>query len=115
MSETTAEYRVNTSTTDNTAQKMFASLGLENLKRAVLMALVEADDEWIMPKEVMKRLGIPPVCPQVGKHDKNALMYGVLGYLVNDGYVAYQIDAGGHHKSWRITEKGRETLKGRVW
>lgn len=86
----------------------FAFLGLEMLKRAALRALSELnkDSKYVTQDRVRRSLGIPKVdYGDQARH--NALIYGVLYHLRNDGYAQHLSGFG-----WFITDKGIEYLGG---
>ncbi|RKU21058.1 hypothetical protein C6499_22830 [Candidatus Poribacteria bacterium] len=81
----------------------FADMGLEILKRAALLVLYDTtspSEGLIQQDEVRKRLGIKNVDTfDSARH--NALIYGILSHLRDDGYAYHNVGYG-----WRITEEG---------
>ena len=82
--------------------------GLEVLKRSALRALYELTRErdFVTQDRVREALGIPKI--DYGKSARrNALIYGILYHLKQDGYAEHVVSCG-----WRITEKGISALGG---
>ena len=66
----------------------FATMGLEILKRSVLLVLYDARDEripYLQPKEIGERLGIPPTRWERDGH--NALILSILNHLDEEDLV----------------------------
>ena len=82
----------------------FADMGLEMLKRAVLLVLYDTTSPFeglIKQDEVRKRLGIKKIDYSVDPGRHNALIFGILMHLKDDGYAYHNSGYG-----WRITEEG---------
>lgn len=89
-------------TNDNTQN------GLEMIKRSALQVLYEARDEFIFitQDQVRERLGIPKVdYYDPARH--NALIYGILMHLQEDGHAYHNVSVG-----WQITEEGVSVIEG---
>ena len=86
----------------------FAFLGLEMLKRAALRTLSELnkESEYVKQDRVRESLGIPEV-DYGDPARQNALIYGILYHLHNDGYAEHLSRVG-----WCITDKGIKYLGG---
>ena len=100
----------------NSTQKLLASMGVEALKRSVLLVLYERTDivyeespygpeRTLKQKEFSKHLGISP--PQVTSSDRHALFYGILDHLREDELAYHYVGIG-----WGITEKGVKAIEG---
>ena len=82
----------------------FADMGLEILKRAVLLVLYDTtspSEGVIQQDQVRKRLGIKKIDYSVDPGRHNALIFGILMHLKDDGYAYHHSGYG-----WQITEEG---------
>ncbi len=82
----------------------FADMGLEMLKRAVLLVLYDEtspSEGRIRQDEVRKRLGIKRIDYSADPARHNALIFGILMHLKDDGYAYHNSGYG-----WQITEEG---------
>ena len=86
----------------------FADMGLEILKRSVLLVLYDTTSPSggvIRQDEVRKQLGIKNI-NYFDSARHNALIYGILSHLRDDGYVYHNVGYG-----WQITEEGVLLIK----
>ena len=91
---------------DDNTQKAFVHSALEALKRCALNVLYAARDKEFIRQEVVRmRLGIPKIDFERGRH--NALIFGILMHLKDDGYAYHNPGYG-----WQITEKGIKVIEG---
>ena len=105
----TGLFLVGRGTVNNYTRKLHAETGLEMLKEAVLLVLYQKSDEpyartWLQPEAIREQLDIPK--PAKTASDRNALIFGVLDYLHQDGYVFHV-----EHCGWQITRKGADIIK----
>ncbi len=107
MSETTAEYQINTKNpkTNNNTRNRFARHGLEILKLAVMEVLYQKKEHLLQPKDIRNSLDLPPTKYTAG--NTNSLILGVLSYLKDAGYADHIVSYG-----WQITEKGMLVIEG---
>ena len=87
------------------------SLGFDILKTFVLVTLYETD-ELLKAEDIRERLGLPK---KYHTHKTNDLIFGVLYYFVDNGYVKRvnnEYVTFNTYYRWRITETGIEALKG---
>ena len=93
---------------DNT-RNTFASHGLEILKRSALLVLYAVQDEklFVRQDEVRERLGIPKIDYSSDPARHNALIFGILTHLKDDGYAYHNPGYG-----WQITPEGVSVIEG---
>ena len=95
----------------NCTKKLLASTGLEALKHAVLLVLYEDHDylravnKGQKQDSIRKELGIERI-DEDDQARHNALIYGILSYLSDDGYVRHI------GQRWKITDKGVTFIEG---
>ena len=93
----------------DSTQRLLASMGLELLKRAVLLVLYKQPLDWggqhrrpLRQDAIRKRLDIPKRL-----YHSNRLMRGILEILEDDDYVEFMGEG-----RWRITEEGVPVIEG---
>ena len=81
---------------NNNTRNTFASHGLEILKRSALFVLYTARDEklFVRQDEVRERLGIPKIDYSNDPARHNALIFGILMHLKDDGYAYHNPGSG---------------------
>lgn len=99
---------------DNT-RNTFASMGLEILKRSVLLVLYEGTDivyersphgpgRILTAGQIRQRLDL--LQPQYVCASTNALIHGILDHLYHDGHAYHYVGVG-----WGITEEGVSVIE----
>ena len=93
---------------DNTRNE-FASFGLEILKKSALLVLYALRDEklFVRQDEIRERLGIPKIDYSYDQARHNALIFGILMHLKDDGYAYHNSGYG-----WQITPEGVSVIEG---
>ena len=89
-------------------QELLASMGLQALKRAVLIVLCEQTVSW--SPNYRQSLGLKKIRQQLGTQQTggfNHLIRGILGHLIDDGYVNKIGD-----NQWQITQEGVSIIEG---